>query len=138
MRPPSLEPSTPDVCEPREWTMRWSGYRFAAFERGEDGVDRRVVAQPPGVDDQVVVGGVVAVVAVDLLDVRGPVLVGLLDSPPGLFLGGDVEALHDDPGPHGLGRAEEDVQRAREAAEDVRPAPADDHDVAGARRLLDD
>src|SRR5690349_14474595 len=103
MRPPSLEPSTPDVCEPREWTMRGLGYRFAPFERGKDGVDCRVIAQPPGIDDQVVVGGVVAVVPVDLLDVRGPVLVGLLDPPPRLLLGGDVETLHDDPDPDGLG-----------------------------------
>src|SRR5258708_12307594 len=123
MRPPSLEPWTPDVCEPREWTMRWSGYRFAAFERGEDGVDRRVVAQPPGVDDQVVVGGVVAVVAVDLLDVRGPVLVGQLDPPLRLVLGGDVEALHDDPGPHCLAGAQEHVQRSGEASANVRPPP---------------
>src|SRR5438067_4241219 len=79
IRPPSLEPSTPDVREPREWGMPCSGYRLPALEGGKDGVDRRVVAQPPGVQDHVVVRGMVPVVAVHLLDVRGPVLVGLLD-----------------------------------------------------------
>src|SRR5438477_664523 len=137
MRPPSLEPSTPDVREPREWTTQL-GYRLAALERGKDGVDRGVVAQPPGVQDHVVVRRVVPVVAVDLLDVGGPVLVRLLEAAPRLVFGADVVAGHDRLHPTRLRRPQEQVEGARELGQDVGTAPADDHDVPGSGRLLDD
>src|SRR5690349_20580447 len=119
IRPPSLEPSTPDVREPREWTMRRSAYRLAIPERDEDRLDCRVVAQAAGVQDHVVVRRVVAVVAVDLADVGGPVLVRLLEPPLRLLLGGDVEALHERPHPYCLRRPQEYVEGAGEVAEDV-------------------
>src|SRR5260370_32821118 len=106
MRPPSLEPSTPDVSEPSEWIMRGSGYRLATLESRQDRVNRRVVAQASGVQDHVVVGGVVAVVAVDLLDVRRPVLVRLLHAASRLIFRADVEPRHDRLDASGLRPAE--------------------------------
>src|SRR5437868_13966995 len=88
--PPSLEPSTPDVREPREWTMWRLGYRLARPQGGEHRLDRRLVAEPPCVQDHVVVGRVDAVVPVDLPDVGRPVLVRLLQPLPGLLLRGDA------------------------------------------------
>src|SRR5439155_21082284 len=117
MRPPSLEPSTPDVRDPSEWTIRRSGYRLAGLERRKDRIDRRLVAQPASVQDHVVVGRVVAVVAVNLLDVRGPVLVGLLHPLARLLFGGQVEAGHDRPHAHRLRGPEKHVQRTRKAAQ---------------------
>src|ERR671937_2988138 len=111
MRPPSLEPSTPDVREPREWTISGGlGYRVAALQGGDNGIDRRLIAQATCVEDHVVVRGVDAVVAVDLADVGGPVLVGLLQPLPRLLFGGYLQPLHDRLDPHRLGRSEEDVQ----------------------------
>ena len=75
--------------------------------------------------------------AIDLPDVRGPVLVGLLQAAPCLVLGADVEAGHDRFDPDCLRRPEEDVKRVGEAPQDVGPAAADDDHVAGAGRLLD-
>src|SRR3989442_10388771 len=137
MRPPSLDPSSPDVREPREWTIRRSGYRLAGLERRKDRIDRRFVAQPAGVQDHVVVGRVVAVVAVNLLDIRGPVLVGLLHPLARLLFGGQVEAGHDRPHAHSLRGAEEHVQGAGKLAQDVGAAAPDDHHVAAADGLLD-
>src|SRR5689334_25142688 len=115
MRPPSPEPSTPDVNEPRRWGIpRRLGYRLPYLQRRQDRLDGRLVAQPAGVQDHVVVGGVVAVMAVYLPDVGSPVLVGLLQALPGLLFGDDVEALHDGLDPDRLGRPEEDVERAGE------------------------
>src|SRR5438270_12863593 len=75
--------------------------------------------------------------AVNLLDVRGPVLVGLLHALTRLFLE-DLEPGHDRLHPHRLRSAQEDVEGAGKVAQDVCAAPPDDHDVARACRLLDD
>src|ERR1700738_4479758 len=53
----------------------------AAGGGGQGRCDGRLVAKATGVQDKVVVGSQVPVVAVDLLDVSGPVLVGLLEAP---------------------------------------------------------
>src|SRR5690348_2491188 len=113
IRPPSLEPSTPDVREPSEWTKAIGGlgYRLAGLQRRQDGLDGGVVAESPGVQDHVVVRRVGAVVAVDLADVGGPVLLGGLQPLASFLLGGDAQPLHDRLDPDGLGRPEEDVDR---------------------------
>src|SRR5213593_1035362 len=116
MRPPSLEPSTPDVREPREWTTGGLGYRLAGPQRGQHRLDRTLVAEPAGVQDHVVVRGVDAVVAVDLADVGSPVLAGLLEPLPRLLFGGDLQARHDRLHSHRLRRPEEDVKRVRQVA----------------------
>src|SRR5919204_4314273 len=138
IRPPSLDPSTPDVREPKEWTISGDlGYRLAGCERCENDLDRRLVAEPAGVQDHVVVGRVDAVVAVDLADVGGPVLISLLQPPPRLVLGPDAEALHDRLHPYRLCGAEEDVEGAGSVAQQVGAAATDDDDVPAPRRLLD-
>src|SRR5439155_11396237 len=127
MRPPSLEPSTPEVSEPREGITRGLGDRLAARQRREDRRDRPLVAEPPGVENHVVVRRVVAVVPVDLLDVGGPVLVGLLQAAPRFVYGGDAEAGHDRFDPDSLRRPQKDVERGRELAQDVGAAASHDH-----------
>src|SRR3981189_1458995 len=136
MRPPSLEPSWPDVREPSDWTMRGLGYWLSAFQRCEDRVDRSVVPEASRIDHQVVVRRKVAVVSVYLLDIGGPVLIRLPQPAPGILLGFEVEAGHDGLDPNRFRRPKEDVERARKVAKDVGAAAADDDDVAAPRRLF--
>src|SRR5260370_24515126 len=77
IRPPSLEPSTPDVREPRAWVTKARLAGRAAWEGGNDRGDDGVVAQPPRGQDQVVVRLQAPVLSVYLLDVGDPVLAGL-------------------------------------------------------------
>src|SRR5665811_2595732 len=126
MRPPSLEPSTPDVREPRAWVtltrvtclttlsptlcLLGSGRkRLPVVEGREDRLDRCFVAQPSGVQDQVVVGRQVPVVAVDLFDISGPVLVGVLDPAPRLVFG-EIESRHHDLDPNRFRGAKKNVE----------------------------
>src|SRR4030088_2810534 len=138
MRPPSLEPSCPDVREPSDWAMRGLGYWLSAFERREDCVDGRVVPETSGIEHEVVVRWKVAVVSVYLPDIRGPVLIRLLQPAPGLLLGFEVEAGHDGLDANRFRRPKENVERAGEVAKDVGTAAADDDDVAAPGRLFDD
>src|SRR5260370_15220907 len=74
--------------------------------------------------------------AVDLLDVGGPVLVRHLEPAARLVLG-LVLALHDGFNPYRLVGAQEDVQRAGVVLKDVGAPPADDDYVVGLGRLPD-
>src|SRR5712691_11384308 len=136
IRPPSLEPSTPDVRDPRAWVTVSRLAGRPTWERGEDGGDRGVVAQAPGVEHQVVVRRQGAIVSVDLLDVGGPVLVRQLEPATRLFLG-LVLALHDGFHPDRHVRAEEHVHRAGVVVKDIRASAADDDDVFALGRLPD-
>src|SRR5712691_9609303 len=136
IRPPSLEPSTPDVREPRAWVTKARLAGRAAWEGGDDRGDRGVVAQPPGVEHQVVVRRQGSVVSVYLLDVGGPVLVGLLQPLACLFLG-PVLALHQRLDPGCRVRAQENVQGAWVVLKDVGAAATDDHHAVPAGSLRD-
>src|SRR5215467_1236274 len=137
MRPPSLEPSTPDVREPMDLVTReLSPVLRAPFHSGEDRLNGGVVAEPAGIQDQVVVTWQIPGVAVNLPDVRAAVLVGLLDALTRLVFR-DVLTFHDRLHPRAFVRPEEDVQRSLQIAQHVCAAAADDHDVARAGRLPD-
>src|SRR5215472_17148672 len=138
MRPPSLEPSTPDVREPRDLVTReLSPVLRAPFHSGEDRLHCGLVAEPAGIQDQVVVTWQIPGVAVNLSYVRAAVLVGLLNALTRLVFR-DVLTFHDRLHPCALVRPEEDVQRSLQIAQHVRAAPTDDHYVARTRRLPDD
>src|SRR5665213_1796643 len=150
MRPPSLEPSTPDVREPSAW-VTCTGYllnalaltlspagrgKLPARRSSDDRGHRGLVAEASGIEDQIVVRRQVAVVPVDLLDVGRPVLVRLLQKTPRLLF------RNAPPSHHGLhatrfGRAQVDVEGALEITEDVGAAPPDDDDIARAGGFLD-
>src|ERR687887_2157364 len=110
IRPPSLEPSTPDVREPREWITGRLGYRLACLDGRDHRLHGALVAEPARVEDEVVVRGMVAVVAVHLPDVGRPVLVAVLEALARLLFS-DSEALHDDLHADVLRRAQEDMDR---------------------------
>src|SRR5438270_8890182 len=110
MRPPSLEPSTPEVREPRAMLRSTRlGRRGPSFQRVQDRLDRRLVAEAAGVEDDVVVAWQVPGVAVDLPDVRAAVLVHLLRLLPCFFLA-DAVPLHHLLHAVGLACPEEDVE----------------------------
>src|SRR5258708_2427521 len=100
MRPPSLDPSTPDVREPREWVTA-QNFTWCGLQPGQDGVGSRFVAQPARVQDQVVVARQVPGVPVDLTDVGPAVLVRLLH-PAARLLHCDALPLDDGLDPFGL------------------------------------
>src|SRR5437660_983706 len=83
------------------------------------------VAEATGVEDDVVVRGQGAVVAVHLPDVRRPVLIGLLEAAARLVFG-LVFALHDRLDADRRLRAQEGMEGAGVVAEDVGAATADD------------
>src|SRR5258708_479720 len=108
------------------------------LEGRQDYVNYCLVAQAACVQDHVVVAGEVAVVAVDLLDVGGPVFVGPVHELARLLLGSDLESLHDRLHPHRLRGAEENMERSWEIVQEISAAAADDHHVPRPGRLLDD
>src|SRR6266851_2180446 len=128
IRPPSLEPSTPDVREPRAWVTVSRLAGGPTGEGGQDGGDREVVAKAAGVQHQVVMRGQVPVVPVDLLDIGRPVLVRQLQPAARLLLG-LVLALHDRFHPYRLVGAKKNMQRAGVVLKDVRASAPDDDDV---------
>src|SRR5438046_7404882 len=107
IRPPSLEPSTPEVREPRA-TARRLVVAASAGHRCEDGLHRRLVTEASGVEHEVVVAGQVPGVAVHLTDVGAPVLVRLLHPAPSLIRT-DAVPIHDGDDPFALRGTEEDV-----------------------------
>src|SRR5438132_11229252 len=115
IRPPSLEPSTPDVREPREWvTSRNSTWSGLSGRRGSPPPSRRSPAcRCPGPCRS---GPAGPGVAVDLADVGAAVLVGLLDPAPSLLLA-EVLALHYHFRADGLGGTPEDMARALQPLE---------------------
>src|SRR6266851_7009597 len=136
IRPPSLEPSTPDVREPRAWVTVSRLAGGPPREGGEDGGDREVVAKAAGVKHQVVVRGQGPVVPVNLLDVGRPVLVRHLQPAARLLLG-LVLALHDRFHAYRLVGAQKNVKGAGVVLKDVRAPAADDDDVFALSRLPD-
>src|ERR1700682_3516706 len=128
----SLEPSTPEVIELR-------GIREVSLfgQGGEDDLDRPHMAEARGVDDKVVVAGVLPIVAVDLADVGGAVRVALLEELPGGLVV-ELAGLHDRLDPELEGGPEEDPQHERLVEQHVAGAAADDHTVSGGSLAADD
>src|SRR5215467_1172669 len=150
-RPPSLEPSTPEVSEPtkkgrfeiksvpigylRPEPLR-SLHPWVSADGRNDGGGRPVVAQPAGVEHHVIVRGIEPIVVVDLADVGTPIGVHLLDPVP-CFLVAETEPLAQSSYPIALRPPEEDVQGSGFVPQDVCPASTNDYRVARARSLLD-
>src|SRR5215471_4713961 len=122
-RPPSLEPSTPEVSEPTKYgrfeiksgpigylpPRSYAASLWSSPHRCNDDGRGPVVAQPARINHQVVMRGIQPVMVVDLADVGSPVGVDTLDPlPRRLFT--ETEPLTQRSYPIALRSPEEDVQ----------------------------